>query len=544
MTNRKISELPIANTVNDNDVIPIVQDGTTKRVAAKNLKGSGGSVNIPTLEEAPSLTENDLLLVSQNGTNKKVKASTLTKVIPNVSEVLNVNPEEDYVTIVQNGDTLKKVKISAIKGSSNLTEEYVELTGDDGKSYRISVKNGELVPYLSEVDTAPPVVPSEQAIKDYDGLMINKVFAGGDGSLQETSCSHSFIELYNLGTTPANSKTLNLNGIYLFYKKLNGAWQKFELKGIIPPNHSFLIRCAYHSDPHKDITRVNVDKYDMSIPTLKLSNEGFTLLLYIGADNPDDSKLLRVTKDPISNAVTWTNTRYVDMFAVGGKAAGQNPPHSETRSKNILDRFTGAMREDFANSGGVNIGSNKSVKGNNEADILPIDYSKCDITKYRPRTLADGEWGIYVDKPQLKKTCPNLVTLCYGQDGATTRTFTWQSIISDEGYLRYRKEGETKWKVVETEKQLVTHVDGEAMVHRAIVHGLTNGIYEYMAGEEGAWSDVSTFEVKDHKSESIKILWTTDEQGWTTNEYNAVGTAAKYIQANEEFDFHLNTGVN
>lgn len=548
MANKKISQLPVASTVNDDDIIAIVQNSETKQTAIRNIKGvssGGGNVDISTLPETNALTADDLFIVNQLGTNKKVKSENIVKIVPNVNEVLKVDSENDYITIIQNGDTLKKVKISAIKGSSNLTEEFVELTGDDGLSYRLSVKNGELTSYLSEVDTAAPITPSEQAIKDYDGLMINKVFAGGDNSLAETSCSHSFIELYNLGTSPANSKTLNLNGLFLFYKKLGGAWQKFPLKGILPANHSFLIRCAFHNDPHKDITRVNVDKYDMTIPTLKLSSEGFTLLLYIGTDAPDDSNLIRVTKDPVSGAITWTNPRYVDMFAVGGKGSGQNPPHAETRFRNLLDRFTGAMREDFANSGNVNIGSNKGIKGNNEADLIPVDFSKCDITKYRPRTLSEGEWGIYVDKPQLKKSCPNLITLCYGEDGETSRSFTWQSMISEEGFLKYRKEGTLAWINIETEKQVVTHVDSEAMVHRAMVNDLTPGIYEYMAGEEGAWSDISTFEIKTYPvtgDKSIEIMWTTDEQGWTINEYNAVGTAAKFIQANETFDFHLNTG--
>lgn len=531
---------------------PVGPKGDNGAVGPTGPAGSGAGLDYENTTEVSSATADDYVIVNQNGKVVKTKASNIAAVNPNVKQVLKVNSEEDFIVFLQGGDTPKKVKLSTIQGSNNLTEDYVELKGDDNKLYRIKIQNGEAIPYLAEVDTAEPVVASTQAIKDYDGLMINKVYAGGETAIGGTSCSHSFIELYNLGTTAANTKDLNLNGVYLWYKKLNGTWKSYPLKGIIPANHSFLIRCGYHSDYHKSVTRVNVDSYDMSIPDLKLPTEGFTLLLYFGSEAPDESKLVRQTTDPVSGSVTWTNTRYIDMLGVGGKDEGQNPPFAEgSKYRNCLSKTTGVMREDFANSGGVNIGSNKrkTEKGNNYSDCLPIDYSSCIVSQYKPRTVADGEWSVDVDKPKIKSSCPNLVNICYGEHGDTGRTFTWQSQITDEGYLKYKKlednNAANPWTVVESTREIISNTDGEATVHRVIINGLTAGTYEYIVGEEGAWSDASTFEVKTITNDDpIKFLWTTDEQGWTANEYKVVDTMSRYITANESgFDFHLNTGV-
>lgn len=451
--------------------------------------------------------------------------------ISQMTEVLSLSGDE-VVPIVIDGMN-KKVKVKALKGADNLTSTYVELIGDDNTTYRTSIKDGKIYVFDKTVDTATAATEGNNAL--YDGLIINKMYGGG-AALINTAVSHSFIELYNCKTV-----AVNLKGLYLWYKSTTGSWQSLALKGIVPPNHSFLIRGQEHNDYHKDFVRCYVDKYDMEWD-IKFSNTGFSVYLCIGSATPEDNPV-RVTKDPVSGAVTWTNGRYIDLLGVGGVATSDNPTAYELRYIKCMTENIGVMREDFANSGGVNIGSNKTVKGNNEADCLAINYSTCDVSKYRPRSLADGEWGIYYDKLQLKQNCPNLINICYGENGNNTRTFTWQSKVSSEGFLKYRLVGNLIWQKVETNKRLVRHKDCDVTIHSVIVKNLTAGTYEYQAGEEGAWSDIETFEVKTYgTTDHMKILWTTDEQAWTDNEYKASGTLAKFIQANETFDWHLNTG--
>lgn len=452
------------------------------------------------------------------------------KKVSQLTETINIT-NDDYLMVVQNG-TNKKVKVKLLKGADNLTEEHVELTGDDGLKYKIKVKNGKAYAYPSSADTANPPVDGDNVM--YDGLIINKMYGGGQ-ALVNTSVSHSFIELYNARPDP-----VNLKGLFLWYKNLNGTWQSLELKGIVPAYHSFLIRGAEHNDYHKDFVRCHVKDYDMKWD-IKLSEKGFSVYLGIGNTTPEVNPL-RFTVD-VAGKVDWTNPRYIDLLGCGGKGRDENVSAYEVRWLNCMDVNTGVMREDFANSGKINIGSNKDVKGNNEADCLPVDYATCDVEKYRPRSLVDGEWTVYYDKLRLKATCPNLVNICYGENGTTTRTFTWQSSITDEGFLKYRKQDAAIWTKAETNKKLVRHKDGDATIHSVIIKDLTPGIYEYQAGFEGAWSDVETFEVKTYDStHPIKMLLTSDEQGWTIQEYKAVETAAKFIQKNETYDFHLNCG--
>ena len=88
------------------------------------------------------------------------------------------------------------------------------------------------------------------------------------------------------------------------------------------------------------------------------------------------------------------------------------------------------------------------------------------------------------------------------------------------GYLRYRKVGETKWNYKSTNTQIVYHVDQDCTIHRVILRNLEVGTYEYQAGDEGYWGDVSTFEVKSYKgsngvydkNQHLKFLHVTDQQ--------------------------------
>ena len=77
--------------------------------------------------------------------------------ISQMTEVLNLTGEE-YVPIVIDGMN-KRVKVSALKGADNLTSKYVELIGDDNKTYRVTIKDGKIYAYDSAVDeaTAPEV---------------------------------------------------------------------------------------------------------------------------------------------------------------------------------------------------------------------------------------------------------------------------------------------------------------------------------------------------------------------------------------------------
>ena len=466
-----------------------------------------------------------------------------------LNETLNINGNE-YIIINQDGVT-KRTKISNIQGATNLTDDYLELTADDGSKFRVKVdSNGELIAYDPAVDTATPATSGQNIL--YDGLIINQIYGTGS-NIAEQPVTHSFIELYNLRPEP-----LNLKGLYLFYRAKSGSWQSLELKGIVPPKHSFLIRGERVKQDSDASVRIAIKDYDMQW-NIKMASTGFSAYLKIGSATPEDAPV-RATYTTDSSgitSVTWTNPDYIDLLAGGGSGgADQTVMAYEKYYWMAMNDHTGIMRKDFMHAGtykpadAAQSGQNKESIGNNQGDTVIVDYKTCDTSKFRPRSLRDGAWNVYATKDTMNPGCPNMINICYGEDGDTSRTFTWQSTLSNMGQIRYRKQGELKWHSKETTREIVSHLDCEAMVHRVIIHDLEPGIYEYMCGQDGAWSATETFEVKNYTNETpIKFAWVSDNQSWTTEEGVACDVALRNIMAQEvdeygelAFDWVLHTG--
>lgn len=443
---------------------------------------------------------------------------------------------EELIPVSIDGQN-KAVKVKYLKGADNLGEDFVDLVGDDGNEYRVKVVNGEPVVMRMDVFTAKDAVDGENTL--YDGLIINQMYGGGD-AIDGTPISHGFIELYNF-----KDIEVNLKGLYLWYRAKAGSWQSLQLQGIVPPRHSFLIRCAQHSNFYAQSVRCNILDYDMHWD-IKLSDKGFSCYLCIGSETPEDNPV-RQTKDAQGN-VNWTNGRYIDLLGAGGVNTEDTVWAYETRYLNCMDKNTGVHRVDYANSGGKNIGSNAAVKGFNDCDCEPVNYKTCNIEFYRPRSLKDGRWTEFYDKPKQKETLPSMINVMYGEDGDHTRTFTFQTPLAESGFVKIKKDGQTKWESFETTIELFSNVDGDVSVHRCIIRDLEVGVYEYQVGTDGCASDTYTFEVKEYgESQGMRILWSTDQQSWTKREYDVWQMCARFLnnkQQNMEipFDFHLNTG--
>lgn len=471
-----------------------------------------------------------------------VKISALT-------ETININGEE-YIIINQDGIT-KRTKISNVQGATNLTDSYLELVADDGSKFRVRVNsNGELIAYDPQVDEAESATSGQNIL--YDGLIINQIYGTGNYETEQP-LTHSFIELYNLRNEP-----LNLKGLYLFYRAKAGSWQSLELKGIVKPKHSFLIRGTRIKDDHDASVRIAVKDYDMQWD-IKMASTGFSAYLKIGSATPEDNPVRATykTDETGTTTVDWTNPDYIDMLAGGGsEGADQTIGAYEKYYWMAMNDHTAIMRKDFMHSGtykpsdSAQSGQNKNSIGNNQGDTIIVDYKTCDTTKFRPRSSKDGYWYVYSTKDTMNLGCPNMLNISYGEDGETSRTFTWQSGLTKSGMIKYRKQGTYKWLSKETDREIVTHKDCEAVVHRVIIHDLEEGIYEYQAGQDGAWSAVETFEVKKYDStKPLNVLWVTDNQSWTTEEGVACDVSLQNIFAEEvdengdlAFDFTLHTG--
>ena len=192
-------------------------------------------------------------------------------------------------------------------------------------------------------------------------------------------------------------------------------------------------------------------------------------------------------------------------------------------------------------------------------DCEIIDYSTCEVEKYRPRTSDEGHWDMFVSSTQYNWYSVNAFVLGFGED-YNTRTFTWQSKVMPNGYVKYTrikdKEGNEVNEVTKTVKattSFLQHPDCSVSKHSVIIKDLKEGVYEYQVGAEGYWSDLETFEVKNYdvsNGDEINILWLSDEQSWTEGEmqtfknvFNGIITEWEVDeQGNPTFDWILETG--
>ena len=455
--------------------------------------------------------------------------------ISELTQVLNLSGEE-LIPFALDGQN-KVVKAKYLKGADNLGDNFVDLVGDDGQEYRVTIVNGKAIATRMDAFSKPDAVEGENTL--FDGLIINQMYGAGD-ALDGVPVSHGFIELYNF-----REEEVNLKGLYLFYRAKSGTWQSLKLEGIVPPRHSFLIRCAQHAAPFSQGVRCNILEYDMQW-NIKLASTGFSCYLAIGAVSPEDNPV-RNTKDALGN-ITWTNGRYVDLLGAAGAGSGETIWAYETRCLSCMDKNTAVRRIDFANSGSKVIGSNAKNSGFNDIDCEAINYKNCNIEFYRPRSLKDGRWTEFVDKPKQKDTVPSMINMMFGENGNNARTFTFQTPLTENGFVKLRKDGELKWTTYETSTEIFSNVDGDVTVHRCIIENLEVGQYEYQVGTEGCISDEYSFEIEEFNEDNgIRILWTTDQQSWTKKEYDVWQMCARFLNKKQQeldvpFDFHLNTG--
>jgi hypothetical protein len=494
------------------------------------------------------------------------------KKISELTEVLSVDIENDYVVIARSGDN-KKLKVANMMGSTNLGDNFVDLKAkENGKEYRLIINDdgkvqvfpkeaveghvyaeGDNLQMPLKLATGAGETEKILATASTHGIVINQVYGGGNivpSSTQSTSVSHSFIELYN-----RNDVDINLCGLFLHYKG-NGdpAWQTLALRGILPAHHAFLVRGKQHGSFLSDMVRCKIFEYDQEFvdgtgAPVAFGSDGMSVYLSTSAEAPkaDDAvnKYL-VTYEGTTPVLSFVNKHYVDLLGVGGKDETKNPSAYNKFFHSCMDKDTAIRRIDFYNN------------TNNVYDAKPIDYKTCNIDHYRPRSLKDGVWDNYCDKIQPNLNMPNLVNITFGAT-SDVRFFTWQSKVSNKGFVKFRRiqdeEGQEVnelWKQVESSREIVFNHNVFMTIHRAELRDLVPGLYEYKCGEPGEWSDEEMMEVRSYDDESeIKILVTTDQQGFTGPEYVAWDTCVRAMQDIPElynefglpiFDAHINTG--
>lgn len=410
----------------------------------------------------------------------------------------------------------------------NVTADYIELIAANGSRYRLTINDaGEPIILNSESETITLPKPDESG--RFKGLFINKVYGGGAKQTNSTPVSHSFIELYNTTDSP-----IKLRGLSIQYGEYLKPWQVLPLRGEVKPYSSFLIRCAEHSSPYRKSTRVKINDFDMGWESVAISDNGCKVYLCVGTDPVSFT-------NPANTDGQWSKaTGYINMFSYGGEDVTRTVDgyektylHISNKYRMMKRKYSEELISAFANT------------GDNGKDIEFLDMRTADIETFSPRSSKFGQWDYSYDQAKLDENAPSVINICFGYDGDTTRTFTWQSPPTKYSYVKYKAKGSLDWMTVSTDKKLVSHQDAETMVHSAIVRNLIPGTtYIYKAGFEGNWSDEYELEVRDARAQTTptKILWVTDQQAWSSEETSAWGKANDYIEKNEDYDFIINTG--
>ncbi|PZD93050.1 hypothetical protein DNH61_25035 [Paenibacillus sambharensis] len=196
-----------------------------------------------------------------------------------------------------------------------------------------------------------------------DHLIINQVYGGGGKS--DTPVTHSFIELYN-----PTDKPVDLSGWKVEYSSSRSGSKHLgstvgesvykNLEGTVPAYTSYLIRGAAETTTD-DLVTVQVAQYDLEWPERYIDNDQYNIRV--------------VNRESVP----------VDQLAVKEQGGEGNPVASISKQKSV-------RRADFKDT------------NDNAADFQVLEYKAgvadaAFIAANRPRSLADGAWGIAPEIP-------------------------------------------------------------------------------------------------------------------------------------------------
>ncbi|MBO2944550.1 lamin tail domain-containing protein [Paenibacillus sp. F411] len=210
---------------------------------------------------------------------------------------------------------------------------------------------------------------AEESAVGPDTILIHQVYGGGGKS--DTPISHSFIELYNPTEAP-----ISLEGWKIEYSSLRsagnpgttaGEWVALELSGIIPSHASYLIRGAAETT---SVSLLQMDSFDLDWTGRYIDNDQYNVRLVNGSGGVVDQVTVKEAgKDGVE---------------------GQVIP-SISKQKSIR-----------------RINFNDTNQNNTDFEVLEYKSQTPEfIALHRPRSLADGAWGLTAPTEPTPNPVPN-----------------------------------------------------------------------------------------------------------------------------------------
>ena len=515
-TTKTIDQYTLSSTLNDDDLFLVAKyDSSKSKYVAYN------KVKFSKLKE---LIIDSMPTTGGGGSGSGNTGTVVEGAIKDYSDYIKaLSASNEDIVLIKKYDEgtdsytdYRTIPISSLKGAENLAEDYVTLLDDNGVEYRVRVApNGNGIKIEKESNFEERELTAG-INENFTGLLINTIYGAGSNT-SKMPISHNFIELYNLTNTE-----MNLNGLHLHYKdgKTYTDWATLELKGTVKPYTSFLIvggRCsnAYDSQNRHEIKHYDMQWLDTLGNGMKFNDDGFTVVLSVTDTIPDAPDLYK--KDSLGAYTSNRTENIIDIMGVGGLTSP--PPCCDIYYKMGMSKNHAGRRVDFYNRFNKADQSSYIIKdwckdGWTQVEI--VDLKTCPKDKF-PRSTFEGNWDMFSNYMDMwNDDGINLFNLGLGED-VQTRTFVFQTKASREnGYVWYRKVGESSWKEQKCTVTKWSHPHIDVNVNKAIVKNLElDTEYEYQVGTDSLKSGIHTFKTwnKDYDNgDVLRVLVTGDPQ--------------------------------
>lgn len=493
----------------------------------------------------------------------------------------------------------------SIPGGDDMSQEDIEklyfnhlgFVNSKNEQYRLEVnESGNIIVYNAKNydGTIGNAGTYGSYISDY--LRINSIFIGGIGTNLDsfTACTHNFVELAN-GTT----KDINLNGIYLMYRKPNGtSWESIALKGTIKAGSTFLIRgarCSYKSNITLDVDDYDMQWYNSSGNLIEFEEGGGCFYLVCSNEGKFNNGSEWVDLEQFGSVNPYNSegspSGYIDLVGVKSSkttytihAEGGSPiaiKDSEDIKDCIfirsftLDPCSQAQKAQNAKkSSALWTYINMKTEG---SDAFPY-YDIKEKHLFVPKASKYNK-NIYGTRTTFREDAPNMVNITFGiqatdSGSGATRCFNWVSVGYYDEYLEYKKKSE-QWNQAKKKKSIsstnyATEYSGDTNVakfikvydrikwvttnhtavttHKVILRNLEAGEYSYRVrrtDDDSYIGEELEFTVKSDSTvdSSFQFVHTTDQQAFNFYEYQAWTKSAYAIsKKHTAIDFTINTG--
>lgn len=509
----------------------------------------------------------------------------------------SVNPDDDNMT----AEEIKSLIESGVDFDSL---NFIDLASNKYKA-RIN-ESGNLIIYNGNSTSLGSVVTGKVYISQL--LNISSVFCGGSGDKYSyQSCSHNFVELANGSTNDINLNGL----VLMYQAAGTSKWEWLPLVGTIKAGSTFLIRgkqCSVKTnttiievgtpdmewyagnDKYGKITSTNLISFNQAGGTFYLAwctrTNDNTIQIYA-----DDSNLTDIDKFTSSTPYRSGTAivGYVDSVGIGSGAgegsttitisAGHDASNCLYKRWYYLDPSNQANKEYSSRKTSSLWTYIDLATKNQESNSLKTYFSEKFKVKQAPHASSDHA-NLFTQATTFDPGKPNYVNITFGRQatyGGTnktaTRCFNWISVGYYDEFLEYKKSTDTSWKKLHSITESSVATGGEfagdegvkkyikqysrirwiatsgtsVTTHKVILHGLTNGTYQYRVGRDSDSSYLSdTMEFTVYSDDAVKnfsFVQVTDQQGFNWIEYVAWKKSADYIGTKEnDILFTVNTG--